>query len=299
MEKKEATSSLHTPTWGVEANPCSTFKVESPLITESTVCRAFNSLDNNFSPTNMEVEIIDSPPTVNDSTAINTINLEDLLNFTEEEPSLISLLEDTTPSSILLDPTAATITTASHITPLPEETIWSGLLDVPTAFEDPLVGLCLPAMEAEGNMIPLPVEENETGMEANNDILQWIMDDSKIMEDFLSPPPLQVEATTPMFILEELKPEGISPKEEKKKIKTESLTEQEKYLRMREQNNRASKACRAKRKRKLAEEEEELRVLGERNTVLRAKVESMEREVEEYKRRLIQQVGCLSAAGIS
>merc|ERR1711872_1187092 len=121
-------------------------------------------------------------------------------------------------------------------------------------------------------------------MEANNDILQWIMDDSKIMEDFLSPPPLQVEATTPMFILEELKPDGISPKEEKKKIKTESLTEQEKYLRMREQNNRASKACRAKRKRKL--EEEELRVLGERNTVLRAKVESMEREVEEYKRRL-------------
>merc|ERR1712107_623219 len=50
----------------------------------------------------------------------------------------------------------------------------------------------------------------------------------------------------------------------------------EKYRRMREQNNRASQACRAKRKRKLAEEEQELTTLQEKNIHLQAVFKSMQ-----------------------
>merc|ERR1719500_1720389 len=68
------------------------------------------------------------------------------------------------------------------------------------------------------------------------------------------------EATTSFFIkevkVEEEKAEEAT-KAKRTRIKMEELTEEEKYRRMREQNNRASQACRAKRKRKLAEEETE------------------------------------------
>ena len=64
------------------------------------------------------------------------------------------------------------------------------------------------------------------------------------------------------------------------RVKTEELTEEEKYRRMREQNNRASQACRAKRKRKLAEEEQELTTLQEKNIHLQAVFKSMQEEVK-------------------
>merc|ERR1711974_82538 len=66
---------------------------------------------------------------------------------------------------------------------------------------------------------------------------------------------------TTSFLIKEVKVEEVktekveeTTKAKRSRIKMEELTEEEKYRRMREQNNRASQACRAKRKRKLAEE---------------------------------------------
>merc|ERR1719234_793585 len=70
----------------------------------------------------------------------------------------------------------------------------------------------------------------------------------------------------------------------------EELTEEEKYRRMREQNNRASQACRAKRKRKLVEEEEELAILQQKNIQLQVVLKEMEKEVASYKKRILEQV---------
>merc|ERR1711994_579637 len=121
------------------------------------------------------------------------------------------------------------------------ETVWAGL-----SFDDANLGLCLPAIEAEGR-IELPVDvanNNSNNVESSesDDLLKWIMDDTQIA-DFAFPD----EVEEP-------------PKVKRSRIKMEELTEEEKYRRMREQNNRASQACRAKRKRKLAEEEEELTI---------------------------------------
>merc|ERR1712032_1016876 len=59
------------------------------------------------------------------------------------------------------------------------------------------------------------------------------------------------------------------------------MGEEEKYRRMREQNNRASQACRGKRK--LAEEEEELATLQQKNIQLQAVLKDMEKEVKANK----------------
>merc|ERR1711936_320523 len=72
------------------------------------------------------------------------------------------------------------------------------------------------------------------------------------------------------------------------RVKMEELTEEEKYRRMREQNNRASQACRAKRKRKL--EEEELTILQQKNIQLQTVLKNMEKEVASYKKRILEQV---------
>merc|ERR1712038_643389 len=136
------------------------------------------------------------------------------------------------------------------------ETVWAGL-----SFDDANLGLCLPAIEAEGR-IELPVDvanNNNNNVESSesDDLLKWIMDDTQIA-DFAFPD--EVEQATTSFLIEEVKTEEVeeAPKVKRSRIKMEELTEEEKYRRMREQNNRASQACRAKRKRKLAEEEEEL-----------------------------------------
>merc|ERR1719247_999232 len=128
------------------------------------------------------------------------------------------------------------------------ETVWAGV-----SFDDANLGLCLPAFEAEGR-IELPVNvanNNGNGSSSSNvdssetdDLLKWIMDDTQIA-NFAFPKEVKVE---------EEKAEEVT-KAKRSRIKMEELTEEEKYRRMREQNNRASQACRAKRKRKLAEEE--------------------------------------------
>merc|ERR1712240_279997 len=107
-------------------------------------------------------------------------------------------------------------------------------------------------------MIELPVRLVGNNVESSetDDLLKWIMDDNQIA-DFNFPN--EAEEATTSFLIEEVKEEmGEASKANKRsRVKTEELTEEAKYRRMREQNNKASQACRAKRKRKLAEEEQE------------------------------------------
>merc|ERR1712186_186791 len=168
------------------------------------------------------------------------------------------------------------------------ETVWAGL-----SFDDANLGLCLPAIQAEGR-IELPVDvanNNSNNVESSesDDLLKWIMDDTQIA-DFAFPD--EVEQATTSFLIEEVKTEEAEepPKVKRSRIKMEELTEEEKYRRMREQNNRASQACRAKRKRKVAEEEEELTILQQKNSQLQTLLKNMEKEVASYKKRILEQV---------
>merc|ERR1719193_631476 len=160
------------------------------------------------------------------------------------------------------------------------ETVWAGV-----SFDDPNLGLCLPAFEAEGR-IELPVNvannnDNNGNVESSeaDDLLKWIMDDTQIA-DFAFPN--EVEEATTSFLIKE--------------VKVEEVTEEEKYRRMREQNNRASQACRAKRKRKLAEEEQELTILQEKNIHLQAVFKSMQEEVKTEPFRYFISSHCLSTS---
>merc|ERR1719220_349256 len=157
-----------------------------------------------------------------------------------------------------------------------------------TSLDDANLGLCLPAIEAEGR-IELPVSvvgNNNVESSEADDLLKWIMDDNQIA-DFNFPNEVE-EATTSFLIEVEM---GKATKANKRsRVKMEELTQEEKYRRMREQNNRASQACRAKRKRKLAEEEQELTILQEKNIHLQAVFKSMQEEVALYKKRILEQV---------
>jgi len=172
------------------------------------------------------------------------------------------------------------------------ETVWAGV-----SFDDANLGLCLPAFEAEGRIeLPVNVANNNNGNNNNDnngnvesseadDLLKWIMDDTQIA-DFAFPN--EVEEATTSFLIKEVKVEEVKVEEvegatkatKRSRIKMEELTEEEKYRRMREQNNRASQACRAKRKRKLVEEEEELATLQQKNIQLQAVLKEMEKEVK-------------------
>merc|ERR1712244_114022 len=171
-------------------------------------------------------------------------------------------------------------------------------------------GLCLPATLVEGSPASLAAEDDslivpdteQTSLEQceNIDILQWIVEDQEI-------DPLSSCEVSPTEQTEEVKRVSVivpvsSPstsfyidtikEEEEKKVKVESLTEDEKYRRMRVQNNDASKRCREKRKRKHQEMEEELEFLQSKNQTLLDKVASMEREVRAMKKRLLTDISC-------
>merc|ERR1711910_18244 len=267
-------SCLHTPVWGVEGFNISTSKeVEEELTTGKQHTRVFNGPDH-----------VDE--NTNDTAMINTINFDDILlggevdhststapmDMIEEEVenenlmienNTVPLLEDTTNIMEMIENASFDFTLPE---PIPSttlhieeqmlevidnntETVWAGL-----SFDDANLGLCLPAIEAEGR-IELPVDvanNNNNNVESSesDDLLKWIMDDTQIA-DFAFPD--EVEQATTSFLIEEVKTEEVeeaeeSPKVKRSRIKMEELTEEEKYRRMREQNNRASQACRAKRK---------------------------------------------------
>merc|ERR1712079_703257 len=140
-------------------------------------------------------------------------------------------------------------------------------------------GLCLPATLVEGSLadsadsliVPHTVP---AALEETIDLLQWIVDDQDI--DPVSSP------STSFYIN--------TVEQEEVKVKLEPLGEDEKYRKMRRQNNDASKRCRENRKRKAKEMEEELAFLEEKNQNLRETFESMEREVKAMKRQLLSNI---------
>merc|ERR1712193_337407 len=304
-------SCLHTPVWGVEGFNISTSKeVEGELTTGKQLTRVFNGL----------VE----ENTTEDTAMTNTINFDDLLleetvfvstsiapmDMIEEEENLtiekntVPLSEDTTNIMEMIENVAFDLTlpeplptTTLHITDHKAEV--EQMVEVNdtaepfstwTSLDDANLGLCLPAIEAEGRIeLPVTVVGNNVESSETDDLLKWIMDDNQIA-DFNFPN--EAEEATTSFLIEEVKEEmGEASKANKRsRVKTEELTEEEKYRRMREQNNKASQACRAKRKRKLAEEEQELTILHEKNIHLQAVFKSMQEEVALYKKRILEQV---------
>merc|ERR1712122_300173 len=300
-------SCLHTPVWGMEGFNISTSKeVEGELTTGKQLTRVFNGL----------VE----ENTTEDTAMTNTINFDDLLleetvfvctsiapmDMIEEEENLmiekntVPLSEDTTNIMEMIENAAFDFTlpeplptTTLHITDHKaevEQMVEVETFSTWTSLDDANLGLCLPAIEAEGRIeLPVSVVGNNVESSETDDLLKWIMDDNQIA-DFNFPN--EAEVATTSFLIEEVKEEmGEANKANKRsRVKTEELTEEEKYRRMREQNNKASQACRAKRKRKLAEEEQELTILHEKNIHLQAVFKSMQEEVALYKKRILEQV---------
>merc|ERR1712060_41001 len=302
-------SCLHTPVWGVEGFNISTSKeVEGELTTGKQLTRVFNGL----------VE----ENTTEDTAMTTTINFDDLLleetvfvstsiapmDMIEEEENLmiekntVPLSEDTTNIMEMIEDAAFDFTlpeplptTTLHISehkaevePMVEVNDAAETFSTWTSLDDANLGLCLPAIEAEGR-IELPVSvvgNNNVESSEADDLLKWIMDDNQIA-DFNFPN--EVEEATTSFLIKGMKGEAMKANK-RSRVKMEELTEEEKYRRMREQNNRASQACRAKRKRKLAEEEQELTTLQEKNIHLQAVFKSMQEEVALYKKRILEQV---------
>lgn len=316
-------SCLHTPVWGVEGFNISTSKgVEEELTTGKQLTRVFNG------PNHVEEH-------TDDIAMINTINFDDLLlgeaashststapmDMIEEEvenltieKNTVPLPEDTTNIMEMIENASFDFTlpepfptTTLHITEQKTEveqmvevintnteTVWAGV-----SFDDANLGLCLPAVEAEGRIeLPVDVANSNNNTSSSNvessetdNLLKWIMDDTQIA-NFAFPD--EVEEATTSFLITEVKVEEENTEEvtkaKRSRIKMEELTEEEKYRRMREQNNRASQACRAKRKRKLAEEETELAILEQKNIQLQAVLKDMEKEVASYKKRILEQV---------
>jgi len=165
-------------------------------------------------------------------------------------------------------------------------------------------GLCLPATLVEGSLAasddPLTVPETDpVALEEceNIDILQWIVEDQHIdpLPAFeVAQPEQPAEVSRVSVIVPVSSPSTsfyINPIDQQEvKVKLEPLSEDEKYRRMRNQNNDASKRCREKRKRKAQEMEEELAFLQEKNLNLKEKFESMEREVNAMKRQLLSNI---------
>ena len=274
--------------------------MEGELTTGKQLTRVFNGL----------VE----ENTTEDTAMTNTINFDDLLleetvfvstsiapmDMIEEEENLmiekntVPLSEDTTNIMEMIENAAFDFTlpeplptTTLHITDhkaeveqMVEVNDTAETFSTWTSLDDANLGLCLPAIEAEGRIeLPVSVVGNNVESSETDDLLKWIMDDNQIA-DFNFPN--EAEEATTSFLIEEVKEEmGEASKANKRsRVKTEELTEEEKYRRMREQNNRASQACRAKRKRKLAEEEQELTTLQEKNIHLQAVFKSMQEEVK-------------------
>jgi len=164
-------------------------------------------------------------------------------------------------------------------------------------------GLCAPASLVEGahdniataTDISTATADIADPLELENlDILQWVIDDQKLNEeslaeledkDFVRPEVQRVSVIVPTQAT-------VAPAESKVlvEVKTEALTDIEKYRKMRDQNNESSKKCREKRKRKHQEAEEELIELQNRNSILKATLDKMEREVKILKQKVLSDI---------
>jgi len=179
-------------------------------------------------------------------------------------------------------------------------------------FDDENIELCAPPSIVEGNVEKEVDEQNLTSIVnietvdenhpesafqfENNDVLKWIIDDQRIddlpiLENTqleINSLPLPEDSTTREIIVQEL---SLPVKIE---VKTEDLGEDEKYRKMRIQNNESSRKCRLNRKRKQQDMEEECKLLEERNVFLKSRVEEMEKEVKAWKQKLLSDISSTS-----
>merc|ERR1711963_338362 len=212
-------SCLRTPVWGVEGFNISTSKeVEGELTTGKQLTRVFNGL----------VE----ENTTEDTAMTNTINFDDLLleetvfvstsiapmDMIEEEENLmiekntVPLSEDTTNIMEMIENAAFDFTlpeplptTTLHITDHKaevEQMVEVKTFSTWTSLGDANLGLCLPAIEAEGRIeLPVSVVGNNVESSETDDLLKWIMDDNQIA-DFNFPN--EAEEATTSFLIEEV-----------------------------------------------------------------------------------------------
>merc|ERR1712223_1311796 len=284
-------------------------EVEGELTTGKQLTRVFNGLleENTTEDTAMTTTINFDDLLLEESVFVSTsiapmdmieeenLMIENTGPLSEDTTNIMEMIENATFDFTLPEPFP---TTSLHITEhkaeveqMVEVNDAAETFSTWTSLDDANLGLCLPAIEAEGR-IELPVSvvgNNNVESSEADDLLKWIMDDNQIA-DFNFPN--EGEEATTSFLIEEVKVEmGKATKANKRsRVKMEELTQEEKYRRMREQNNRASQACMAKRKRKLAEEEQELTILQEKNIHLQAVFKSMQEEVALYKKRILEQV---------
>merc|ERR1712061_185469 len=172
--------------------------------------------------------------TTEDTAMTTTINFDDLLleetvfvstsiapmDMIEEEENLIEknpvpLSEDTTNIMEMIENAAFDFTlpeplptTTLHITEHKtevEQMVEAETFSTWTSLDDANLGLCLPAIEAEGR-IELPVSTVGNNVESSeaDDLLKWIMDDNQIA-DFNFPN--EVEEATTSFLIEGVKME--------------------------------------------------------------------------------------------
>merc|ERR1712130_490656 len=98
------------------------------------------------------------------------------------------------------------------------------------------------------------VDNNDFLQMENMDILQWVVNDQKIDFEIVE----QEEKVKPERVSVIVPVASAATVLAQDKVKIENLSEDEKYKNERPENNEASKRCRAKRKRKHQEAEDEL-----------------------------------------
>merc|ERR1711976_932963 len=157
-------------------------------------------------------------------------------------------------------------------------------------------GLCAPASLVEGATDTTPTATDIADpLELENlDILQWVIDDQKLNEESLAELEDKHCVRSDVQRVSVIVPTNstVAPAESKVlvEVKTEALTDIEKYRKMRDQNNESSKRCREKRKRKHQEAEEELIELQNRNSIVKATLDKMEREVKILKQKVLSDI---------
>merc|ERR1711902_221070 len=218
--------------------------------------------------------------------------------FTDHETRIISLESDLFQN--IEYETTMQETDMNTVEPMDmTESVWGpGTFD---NLEENVYELCAPASVVEGTFdqeIDIGTSSSNDPLEIENiDLLQWIVDDQNINfheaiiqeeEKFVK---TEVERVSVIVPVQRQVPEESTPVVE---IKIENLNEDEKYRKMRHQNNEASKRCRANRKRKSQELEEELTELERKNVVLRAKMDSIEREVKLLKKKFLSDISTSS-----
>merc|ERR1712154_575493 len=169
---------------------------------------------------------------------LNTPDISTECNISNFDETFSRLLEENTyelqgtfnsenePISMMIETNNCTVFNNDNqdqptLSPMMED-IWGG-----ETFESEVLGLGLPAAEVEGvaaDQVGIVEPEVEKELDIDNqDLLKWIINDQQI---------------------DDLTHFNLSPEEAK-------LKDDEKYRKMRDQNNKAGRTCRANRKRKL------------------------------------------------